>query len=61
MKIGWEAIPNQHTEDNFIEEIKNRRLANNGQWNDDLFAVRFLMADLSEIKIICESIDAGIY
>ncbi len=59
--LGWEAIPNQHTEDNFIEEIKNKCLANDGLWNDDFFAVRFLMADFSEIKIICESIDASIY
>jgi hypothetical protein len=52
----WEMIPNNFVNDNFIEETKNLYLANGRKWNEDLFAVRFLMSNMDEIKIICECI-----
>ena len=54
--LSWEEIPNEHNSDAFIEETKNKCLANGGEWNDDLFAVSFLLADFSELRIICERI-----
>jgi hypothetical protein len=52
----WQIIPNNFVNDNFIEETKNLYLANGRKWNEDLFAVRFLMSNMDEIKIICECI-----
>lgn len=54
--LGWEEIPNEHTKDYFLENAKNTFISNSGEWNDELFAVRFLMQNMSEIKIICERI-----
>lgn len=54
--LGWEEIPNEHTKDYFLEKAKNTFISNGGEWNDALFAVRFLMVNMSEIKIISERI-----
>lgn len=56
--FGWEEIPNNLINDNYIEETKNDFISNGGEWNDNLFAIRLLLSNLSEIKIICESIIA---
>ena len=53
----WEVIPNEYTKDNFIEETKEKTIENGGEWNHNLFAVRFLMSNMNEIKIISERIN----
>jgi|GEM_PF-2143816 len=56
---GWEEIPNEYRKDDFLEQAKKEVLLRDipfNKWNDELFAVRFLMSDLREIKIICEEI-----
>lgn len=54
--LGWEEIPNEYTKDYYLENAKNTFISNSGEWNDELFAVRFLMVNMSEFKIICERI-----
>jgi hypothetical protein len=54
--FGWEEIPNEDNHDAFIKETKSKLLANGGHWNDSLFAVRLLLTNMSEIKVICEKI-----
>lgn len=54
--LGWEEIPNECVKDYFLENAKNSFISNGGEWNDELFAVRILMVNMSEIKIICERI-----
>lgn len=49
-------IPNKYVNDDFIEETKKLVIVNGGNWNDDLFAIRFLLSNMNEIKIIAETI-----
>lgn len=55
--LDWEEIPNQITKDNYIEEVKNTFISNGGVWNEELFAISFLLSDISKIKVICEKIN----
>ena len=56
MIYGWEEIPNEYTKDYFLEDVRNSFINSGGKWNDEIFAVRFLLVNMSEIKIICEEI-----
>ena len=58
--FDWEEIPNQTTKDDYLNEERNILIKKGGFWSDDYFAVRFLMANLSEVKIICKTINADI-
>lgn len=54
--IDWEEIPNEITRDYYIDEVKNTFISNGGEWNEELFAISFLLSDISKIKVICERI-----
>lgn len=56
--FSWEEIPNDVIKDNYIEEIKKQFELNGGEWNNNLFAIRFLLTNMCEFKIICENIIA---
>ena len=51
-----EEIPNSVIQDPFLENTKKEALIQSEKWNNDLFAVRILMSNCDEIKIICEEI-----
>lgn len=54
--FDWAEIPNDATKDNYLYEVKDTFISNGGEWNDELFAVSFLLRDISRIKVICEKI-----
>jgi hypothetical protein len=54
--FGWESIPNTVIKDNYLFEVKERFINNKGEWNEALFAVRFLFVNMGELKIVCEQI-----
>ncbi len=58
--FDWEEIPNKYNQDSFIMEEKEFAIKHNISWNENLFAVRLLLTNMSEIKIICERIDISI-
>jgi len=54
--LAWEHIPNCVIQDEFLENTKKEIFIDGNEWNENLFAVRFLMSNFSELKIICEEI-----
>lgn len=49
-------IPNNNVDGDFIGETKKLHISNGDNWNDNLFAIRFLLSNMNEIKIISEKI-----
>ncbi len=54
--IGWESIPNNVIMDDYLSDVRDKFIKNGGEWNDSLFAVRFLFANMGELKIVCEKV-----
>jgi len=54
--IDWFEIPNEVIQDNYLDEVRTTFIANGGQWNEDLFGVNIMVSDMSNIKVICESV-----
>lgn len=54
--LDWYEIPNKVIKDNYIDEVKNVFISNGGKWNEELFAISFLLSDVSKFKVICEKI-----
>lgn len=54
--FDWGEIPNDYCHDNYIETVKNKNLSIGGEWNEELFAVRFMFSDISYLYVICDKI-----
>jgi hypothetical protein len=54
--VGWFVIPNNDIQDNYLDEVRSGCVSNGWEWNEDLFAVKIRISDLSDIKVICKEI-----